>query len=37
MDGGRIVDTGSHAELLVKSPLYRNIYEIQFHHADDAG
>lgn len=37
MDGGRIVDTGTHSELLVKSPLYRNIYEIQFHQADIAG
>jgi len=32
MDLGRIVDTGTHHELLEKSVLYRNLYELQFHH-----
>jgi len=34
MDHGRIVDTGTHAELLAKSELYRSLYELQFHHGD---
>ncbi len=34
MDHGRIVDTGTHAELLEKSDLYRSLYELQFHHGD---
>ena len=34
MDHGRIVDTGTHAELLEKSELYRSLYELQFHHGD---
>ena len=34
MDHGRIVDTGTHAELLQKSELYRSLYELQFHHGD---
>jgi subfamily B ATP-binding cassette protein MsbA len=32
MDQGRIVDTGTHHKLLEKSTLYRNLYELQFHH-----
>ncbi len=32
MDLGRIVATGSHQELLDSSILYRNLYELQFHH-----
>ncbi len=36
MDQGRIVETGTHTQLLEKSPLYRNVYELQFHHGDDA-
>ncbi len=32
MDQGRIVDTGTHHNLLGKSPFYRNLYELQFHH-----
>ena len=32
MDLGRIVATGTHHELLDKSTLYRNLYELQFHH-----
>lgn len=34
MDHGRIVDTGTHAELLQKSELYRSLYELQFLHGD---
>jgi subfamily B ATP-binding cassette protein MsbA len=33
MENGRIAATGTHAELLDRSPLYRNLYEIQFHHS----
>jgi subfamily B ATP-binding cassette protein MsbA len=32
MSQGRITDTGTHAELLEKSPSYRNLYEMQFNH-----
>ena len=32
MDHGRVVETGTHRELLEKSDIYRHIYEIQFHH-----
>ena len=32
MSQGKIVDTGTHSELLEKSPAYRKLYEIQFHH-----
>ena len=35
MDQGRIIERGTHSELLDKSPLYRNIYELQFNHAPD--
>ena len=34
MDHGRIVDTGTHEELLEKSDLYRSLYELQFQHGD---
>lgn len=34
MSQGRIVDTGTHAELLEKSETYRKLYEMQFHHSD---
>ena len=34
MDHGRVVDTGTHSELLQKSDLYRSLYELQFHHGD---
>ena len=34
MDHGRVVDTGTHSELLEKSDLYRSLYELQFHHGD---
>jgi len=30
MTEGRIADTGSHTELLEKSPLYRNLHQLQF-------
>jgi subfamily B ATP-binding cassette protein MsbA len=30
MEGGRIADIGTHAELLSRSPLYRNLYQLQF-------
>ena len=29
MDGGRIVDTGTHAELMERSEIYREVYESQ--------
>lgn len=34
MDHGRVVDTGTHSELLEKSDLYRSLYELQFHHGN---
>lgn len=36
MSHGRIMATGPHAELLLKSPEYRTLYEMQFHHAPTA-
>jgi ATP-binding cassette, subfamily B, bacterial MsbA len=30
VQGGRIMETGRHDELLVKSPLYKKLYEMQF-------
>lgn len=33
MDQGRIVATGTHQELLRSSEIYRNLYELQFHHS----
>lgn len=32
MDQGRIVETGTHKELMESSTLYRKLYEMQFHH-----
>jgi subfamily B ATP-binding cassette protein MsbA len=32
MSGGRVVATGTHAELLRSSDDYRSLYEMQFHH-----
>lgn len=32
MDLGRVVATGTHQQLLGSSILYRNLYELQFHH-----
>ncbi len=37
MSGGLIAATGTHAELLRTSPDYRNLYEMQFHHAPVEG
>ena len=34
MDQGKIVATGTHAELLNSSELYSNLYRLQFTHAD---
>jgi subfamily B ATP-binding cassette protein MsbA len=30
MEAGRIADVGTHAELLTRSPLYRNLHQLQF-------
>ena len=30
MDGGRIVETGTHGELIQKGGIYRKLYELQF-------
>jgi len=35
MDKGRIVDSGSHAELLGKSALYKRLCELQFDNVED--
>ena len=35
MDAGRVVQVGKHSELLEQSPVYRRLYELQFHHAED--
>jgi subfamily B ATP-binding cassette protein MsbA len=32
MSQGRITDTGTNSELLEKSPAYRKLYQMQFHH-----
>ena len=34
MDHGRIADIGPHADLLENSPLYRKLYQLQFHHEE---
>jgi len=31
MDQGRVMETGTHQELLASSPHYRRLYELQFH------
>lgn len=36
MDQGRIMDIAPHAVLLERSPLYRKLYEMQFHHEERA-
>ncbi len=35
MDGGRIVEQGSHADLLAKNGLYRQIYELQLRDQEE--
>ena len=35
MDDGTIVETGTHKELLDSSPLYRKVYEMQFHRHEE--
>ena len=37
MEGGHIVAQGSHAELLVSSPLYAKLYTMQFSHGHEGG
>ncbi|NLJ85896.1 MAG: ABC transporter ATP-binding protein [Firmicutes bacterium] len=34
MDGGRIVESGSHTKLMQQNGLYRRLYEAQFHRED---
>jgi len=36
MERGRVVDVGPHAELLVRSPIYRRLYELQFQSPEAA-
>jgi len=36
LDGGRIVDSGRHAELLARGGLYASLYRIQFSQAQEA-
>lgn len=33
MDHGKVLDSGTHAELLDRCPHYRRLYELQFHHS----
>ena len=35
MDDGRITDIGTHEELLVSSPVYREVYDSQQKGADE--
>jgi len=37
LDGGRVVDRGTHAELIARSGRYRELYEYGFEHPDAAG
>ena len=34
LDNGRVHMTGTHAELLAQSPIYRELYESQVHGSD---
>jgi len=34
MDAGRILDAGTHDELMGRSEVYRQLYELQFHAPD---
>jgi subfamily B ATP-binding cassette protein MsbA len=36
IDGGRIIDSGSHDELLARGGLYRRLYELQFDDAESS-
>ena len=37
LEGGRIVETGRHGELLERNGLYRELYEMQFEERTDSG
>jgi subfamily B ATP-binding cassette protein MsbA len=37
LDAGRIVESGTHPELLEKGGVYRNLYDLQFNSPSDNG
>ena len=37
LEGGRIVESGTHAELLEKNGQYRKLYDLQFSASPDNG